>query len=128
MKLLFLRQLFFFILSGGFFSLLLVAVWSDLRWLLSYFSTYIRVEFSHYNKFILQCLKNSSESVLNRLVSVKVLWHFFFFFLPCSAGCSLLLPDRGWNPWPLQWKHGVLTLGPQGSPCEVVIIYLNIIL
>ena len=50
-----------------------------------------------------------------------------FFFLPCSTGCSLLVPDQGWNPWPLQWKHGVLTLDYQGSPCEVLIIYLNII-
>lgn len=36
-----------------------------------------------------------------------------FFFLPCSTGCSLLVPDQGWNPWPLQWKHGVLTLDHQ---------------
>ena len=33
-----------------------------------------------------------------------------------QAACRILIPQQGSNPSPLQWKCGVLTTGPQGSP------------
>lgn len=33
-------------------------------------------------------------------------------------------PDQRWNLCPLQWKHGFLTSGRQGSPCLCVIWFL----
>ena len=30
-------------------------------------------------------------------------------------------PDQGWNPRPLQWKHGVLNTKPSGKSQEFVI-------
>ena len=38
---------------------------------------------------------------------------FFFFFKLLHVGSSSL---RGIESWPLHWKCGVLTTGPQGSP------------
>jgi hypothetical protein len=42
---------------------------------------------------------------------------FFFLFLDHALwhmGSLFLI--QGWNPGPLQWKHGVLTSGPPGKP------------
>ena len=38
-------------------------------------------------------------------------WKVFLTFWLRSAACGILLP-QGLNPWPLQWKCGVLTTGP----------------
>ena len=38
----------------------------------------------------------------------------FFFFLPASH-IMQKFPDQGLNPRALQWKHGVLTIGPPGK-------------
>ena len=37
----------------------------------------------------------------------------FLFFWPRCMACGILVPWPGMesNPWPLQWKHGVLTTG-----------------
>ena len=32
--------------------------------------------------------------------------------------CGILVPDKGSNPCPLQWKRGVLTTGPPGKSPE----------
>ena len=37
-----------------------------------------------------------------------------FFFLLCHMAVWFLVPIHGWNLCPLQWKHMVLTTGPQG--------------
>ena len=34
------------------------------------------------------------------------------FFWPNCEVCGILVPQPGYNPWPLQWKHGVLATGP----------------
>ena len=34
-------------------------------------------------------------------------------------------PDRGLNPRPLHWEHGVLTTGPPGSP-EIRCLFLSL--
>ena len=39
---------------------------------------------------------------------------FFFIFLTTSCDMWNLFPSQGSNPWPLQWKHRVLTTGPPG--------------
>ena len=39
---------------------------------------------------------------------------FFFFFAPHSMW-DLNFSDQGWNPYPLQWKPGVLTTRPPGN-------------
>ena len=41
----------------------------------------------------------------------------FFFFLPCLGACGTLIPQPGMEPYPLQWKCGVLTTGPREVPC-----------
>ena len=38
---------------------------------------------------------------------------FFPFLAMWLMGCWL--PNQGLNPWPQQWKHGVLTTGPPGN-------------
>ena len=30
--------------------------------------------------------------------------------------CGILVPDQGWNVYPLLWKLSVLTTGPRGKP------------
>ena len=30
--------------------------------------------------------------------------------------CGILVPDQGWNVYPLLWKLRVLTTGPRGKP------------
>ena len=41
----------------------------------------------------------------------------FFSFLgegTCCAACEILVPHQGLNPYPLQWKHRILTAGSAG--------------
>ena len=40
----------------------------------------------------------------------------FFFFWPCITAFGILVPQPGIEPVPLHWKHGLVTIGPQGSP------------
>ena len=45
-----------------------------------------------------------------------------YMFVTFFFGCTLrhtesLFPDQGSDPYPLHWKHGVLTLDHQGDPC-----------
>ena len=40
----------------------------------------------------------------------------FFLLAVRHSMWDLSFPDQGWNPWPLQWKRGVLTTGPPGIP------------
>ena len=37
-----------------------------------------------------------------------------------NVSCDLWdpFPDKGWNPGPLHWEHGVLATGPPGKSCE----------
>ena len=43
---------------------------------------------------------------------VCVLFFFFFLFFWSHFVACRTSPARGSNPWPLQWKHGILTGGP----------------
>ena len=35
----------------------------------------------------------------------------------CHAACRILVPDQGPKLHPLQWKQGILTIGPPGKFC-----------
>ena len=39
----------------------------------------------------------------------------FFFFWPCHLAIESQFHDQGQNLCPMQWKHGVLTIGPPGK-------------
>ena len=42
---------------------------------------------------------------------------YFCIFMFLVVAWGILVPRRGWNPHPLQWKHGALTTGtPEKSP------------
>ena len=44
-----------------------------------------------------------------------------FFFSDCAVQhMGSWFPDQGWNLSPLQWKHGVLIMGPLGKPHSVL--------
>ena len=40
---------------------------------------------------------------------------FFKIFWLHHSHAGSYFPDQGWNPCPLQWKHGFLTTGPPGK-------------
>ena len=50
---------------------------------------------------------------------------FFFFFGRAAWHVGSWFPNQGLNPLPLQWKHGVLTTGPQGK--SLTVTSLNVI-
>ena len=37
------------------------------------------------------------------------------FIWPCHVACGIIVPQQGLNPYPLQWKHRVLTTGQPGK-------------
>ena len=45
----------------------------------------------------------------------------FVFWPHCVACGNLSSPDQGSNPWPLHWKHGVLTTEPPVKSPETVL-------
>ena len=55
--------------------------------------------------------------------------HFLFFFIYlfwlCHEACGILVPHQGSNLPPLQWKCGVLTIGPSGKSLLVFLIKLT---
>ena len=50
---------------------------------------------------------------------------FFFFFLAIPSG-MWNSPDQESNPFPLQWKHGVITTDHQESPTISLYLYTTI--
>ena len=51
----------------------------------------------------------------NKFLLFFLFLSFFFFSWPCCVACEILVPWPGIKPRPQQWKHGVLTIGPQGN-------------
>ena len=43
-------------------------------------------------------------------------------------GMWTLVPDQGWNPWPLQWKRGLLTTRPTGKDLPLIGFFLLFLL
>ena len=42
-----------------------------------------------------------------------------FFFFGCASSVCGTVPQSGFEPRPLQWKHGNLTTGLQGNSCPI---------
>ena len=49
------------------------------------------------------------------------LYERIIYFWPCPVACGILVRKPGMELMPLQWKRGVLTIGPPGSSPERVI-------
>ena len=49
---------------------------------------------------------------------LKYFLQFFFFFHCTTWHVGSQFPDQGLNPWPLQWKHGVVTTGALGKSLQ----------
>ena len=48
----------------------------------------------------------------------------FIYFLAALHGAwGFQFPDEGWNSWPLQWEHGVLTTGLLGKSLYFVLFF-----
>ena len=65
-----------------------------------------------------------TQWIIHQLYLSKAVVGLFFFFL---ADCGILVPQQGSNPYPLQWKHGVLTIRPPVNS-KVFLHKLNVIL
>ena len=59
---------------------------------------------------------------LKKMKDNEEIFFFFFFLWPCHTACRILIPPPGIEPVPLQWKHGVLTIGFQGIPNEEIFL------
>ena len=68
------------------------------------------------------CLWPPSSNPLSPHAQLSFFWYFCLVgFGPCCTACGILLivPPQGTIPvCTLQWNHGVLTTGPQGSPSD----------
>lgn len=82
----------------------------------------MNVPFSLTQEYILVttfCLQHSASEAAPQ--GKKKSWAQFrdkcpmLFFWPNCEVCGISVPQPGYNPLPLQWKHGVLTTGPPGE-------------
>ena len=48
-------------------------------------------------------------------MTCQVNLYILFCFAHATRHAGSYFPDQGSNPCPLQWKHGVLTIGPPGK-------------
>ena len=68
----------------------------------------------------LKKLQNSMYSITSFSI-----FPFLFFFLAIPSG-MWNSPDQESNPFPLQWKHGVITTDHQESPTISLYLYTTI--
>lgn len=76
----------------------------------------------------LQCLQQLCSSELKTNVVTQnlrrdVYGSFFFFPSLSTPGACGTSPTRGSNPWPLQWKGGILATGPRGKSGHFILDY-----
>ena len=58
---------------------------------------------------------------LGKCFNLNCLSSSLFFFWLYHLACGNFFPEQGLNPWPLHWKHRVLTTGPPGKVSTAVL-------